>query len=105
MLGAVGKETREALISCDCTFTQQHPTFENPSRLGMVLPNETVKTAITVPLPLFGVGFSICKRNSCVTTLNSALRSEMLDFKVKKTTRTDALSENGTFSIKIKSTH
>lgn len=39
------------------------------SQLGMVLPNETGKTVITVPLPLLWVGFSICKRNSYFITL------------------------------------
>lgn len=29
-VGRCGQETRETLISCDCTFTWQHPPFENP---------------------------------------------------------------------------
>lgn len=55
-----------ALIALSISSTHHWKTH---SQLCMVFPNETVKTAITAPLPLFWVGYSMCKRNSYVTPL------------------------------------
>lgn len=73
MLAAVGKETREALISVDCTFTEQHPPFENPHQLCSVFSNDTVKAAITARLPLLPLSWlaELCKRGFSALVVTS----------------------------------
>lgn len=58
MFGAVGRKTRQALISYDCAFQSAAPTsFQIRSRLGMRLTNETARMAITEAPLLIGAVF------------------------------------------------